>query len=200
MRYIIILLALIVSAQGFSQIDTTRYKWDFQQLSIQGEPVISSVAIGDTADVLRGEMINQYGEMFITPSNIDTLTFFSGSTDTLQLSSANQGLIDGFSYASGTLTYDGTDTIVAHINYNLAFSFTESDDILGAVYVNNVKIEKSEFQSTIKTANDFTNASGTILYELAPSDEIRFYLEVEAHNGDDDLIVREFDLNVIEVK
>jgi hypothetical protein len=149
-------------------------------------------------ELTRGS--NYYGEMFITPSNIDTLTFLSGSTDTLQLASANQGLIDGFSYASGTLTYNGTDTIVANINYNLAFSFTEPDDILGAIYVNNVKIEKSEFQSTIKTANDFANASGTILYQLAPSDEIRFYLEVEAHNGDDDLIVREFDLNVIEIK
>lgn len=141
-----------------------------------------------------------YGEMSI--SNDTSTVTFAGTTATV-LQDLTAGPLSGFTMVSDSLLrYDGNESGVFRVSYSASLSFTEAANILnGYVQVNGVEVTRSRFRQTATTANtERINIAGSFLTTLAPDALLRFMLVPSTHTGSDDIVVYQFNLNIVQLK
>ena len=141
-----------------------------------------------------------YAEMSI--SNDTSTVTFAATTPTV-LQDLTAGPISGFTMISDSLLrYDGNESGVFRVSYSASLSFTEAANILnGYVQVNGVEVTRSRFRQTATTANtERINIAGSFLTTLAPDALLRFMLVPSTHTGSDDILVYQFNLNIVQLK
>lgn len=141
-----------------------------------------------------------YAEMSI--SNDTSTVTFAGTTATV-LQDLTAGPIAGFTLVSDSLLrYDGNATGVFRVSYSASLSFTEAANIInGYVQVNGVEATRSRFRQTVTTANtERINIAGSFITSLAPDALLRFMLVPSTHTGSDDILVYQFNLNIVQIR
>lgn len=141
-----------------------------------------------------------YAEMSI--SNDTSTVTFAATTPTV-LQDLTAGPVSGFTMISDSLLrFDGKATGVFKVDYSASLSFTEAANIInGYVQVNGAEVTRSRFRQTVTTANsERINVAGSFITSLAPNALVRFMLVPSTHTGSDDILVYQFNLNIVQLK
>lgn len=158
--------------------------------------------IYDNSDLVYRKMAKApyYAEMSI--SNDTSTVTFAGTTATV-LQDLTAGPVSGFTMVSDSLLrYDGNTSGTFRVEYSASLSFTEAANIInGYVHVNGVEVPRSKFRQTVTTANtERINVAGSFITTLAPDALVRFMLVPSTHTGSDDILVYQFNLNIVQLR
>ena len=148
----------------------------------------------------RFAKVPAYAEMSI--SNDTSTVSFAGTTATV-LQDLTTGPKSGFTLISDSLLrFDGNATGTFRIEYSASLSFTEAANIVnGFVQVNGSEVTRSRFRQTVTTANtERINVAGSFITTLAPDALVRFMLVPSTHTGSDDILVYQFNLNIVQLE
>lgn len=148
----------------------------------------------------RFAKVPAYAEMSI--SNDTSTVTFAGTTATV-LQDLTTGPKSGFTLISDSLLrFDGNATGTFRIEYSASLSFTEAANIVnGFVQVNGSEVTRSRFRQTVTTANtERINVAGSFITTLAPDALVRFMLVPSTHTGSDDILVYQFNLNIVQLE
>lgn len=148
----------------------------------------------------RFAKVPAYAEMSIS-NDTSTITF-AGTTATV-IQDLTTGPKSGFTLISDSLLrFDGNATGVFRVSYSASMSFTEAANIInGFVQVNGTEAPRSKFRQTITTAStERVNVAGSFIVSLAPDALIRFMFQPSTHTGSDDLLVYQFNLNIVQLE
>ncbi len=148
--------------------------------------------IRSTGDNVAALLPHSYGEMYIDDSDPDTISITSGTP--AEGTDYTAGLLSGFTYSAGRLTYTGTATIKVLVNTSISFTFDSNNTIAEAwIYQNGTEVSKSELHRKIGTGGDVGNAGQTCLLELATNDYIEVFFDA-SNSGD--IIIYNANINI----
>lgn len=141
-----------------------------------------------------------YGELSMSNDSV-TLSF--AATTALPVENLTTGPVNLFSVVSDSvLKYNGPNQGTFKLSYSACLRFTEANNVFSTYLQNgSTQLLRSRSRVTVGTATStMYNVSGQVVTTLTPGDTVRLMMVPSTHTGTDSAIVKEANIEIVQIQ